>query len=104
RHCQLTQRHLPSFPTRRSSDLIIKWSDSPLWDEWTKLYTDLSVPKEKREQLADEFYKEHEAEMLEGTEVLWPSCWPYLSLMKIRSEEHTSELQSRENLVCRLLL
>src|SRR5690606_40377707 len=25
-------------------------------------------------------------------------CW------KIRSEEHTSELQSRENLVCRLLL
>src|SRR5690606_36230543 len=24
--------------------------------------------------------------------------------MKIRSEEHTSELQSRENLVCRLLL
>src|SRR5690606_42018184 len=26
-------------------------------------------------------------------------CW-----FKIRSEEHTSELQSRENLVCRLLL
>src|SRR5690606_41137958 len=25
-------------------------------------------------------------------------------LLKIRSEEHTSELQSRENLVCRLLL
>src|SRR6266700_6327295 len=27
----------------------------------------------------------------------WPSC-------RSRSEEHTSELQSRENLVCRLLL
>src|SRR5690606_41625568 len=26
------------------------------------------------------------------------------SPMKVRSEEHTSELQSRENLVCRLLL
>src|SRR5690606_40785844 len=25
-------------------------------------------------------------------------------VMKLRSEEHTSELQSRENLVCRLLL
>src|SRR5436309_7959106 len=25
-------------------------------------------------------------------------------LVKVRSEEHTSELQSRENLVCRLLL
>src|SRR5690606_39654763 len=28
----------------------------------------------------------------------------YGSLAKTRSEEHTSELQSRENLVCRLLL
>src|SRR5690606_40934914 len=27
-----------------------------------------------------------------------------LSLVQMRSEEHTSELQSRENLVCRLLL
>src|SRR5690606_42082913 len=27
-----------------------------------------------------------------------------LALLKNRSEEHTSELQSRENLVCRLLL
>src|SRR5690606_41503027 len=30
-----------------------------------------------------------------------PSIWP---LVAARSEEHTSELQSRENLVCRLLL
>src|SRR5207302_4664203 len=31
--------------------------------------------------------------------------YPYASLYeKMRSEEHTSELQSRENLVCRLLL
>src|SRR5690606_39803050 len=28
----------------------------------------------------------------------------YVSPLKARSEEHTSELQSRENLVCRLLL
>src|SRR5690606_17063788 len=28
----------------------------------------------------------------------------YLSAVRARSEEHTSELQSRENLVCRLLL
>src|SRR5690606_40461394 len=27
-----------------------------------------------------------------------------LNLIRLRSEEHTSELQSRENLVCRLLL
>src|SRR5215475_15652408 len=29
---------------------------------------------------------------------------PYRLVRAIRSEEHTSELQSRENLVCRLLL
>src|SRR5690606_41956622 len=28
----------------------------------------------------------------------------YLGMLCLRSEEHTSELQSRENLVCRLLL
>src|SRR6266511_704063 len=28
----------------------------------------------------------------------------YLPIIAVRSEEHTSELQSRENLVCRLLL
>src|SRR5206468_10531149 len=31
------------------------------------------------------------------------SCWT-MSLGEIRSEEHTSELQSRSDLVCRLLL
>src|SRR5436309_15986170 len=31
-------------------------------------------------------------------------CWLQIYYMKYRSEEHTSELQSRENLVCRLLL
>src|SRR5271165_6628132 len=32
---------------------------------------------------------------------MWPACKPLTG--HIRSEEHTSELQSRENLVCRLL-
>src|SRR5690606_40215896 len=32
----------------------------------------------------------------------WTNNWP--SFWVTRSEEHTSELQSRENLVCRLLL
>src|SRR3989442_7477235 len=30
--------------------------------------------------------------------------WAYYSINKARSEEHTSELQSRPHLVCRLLL
>src|SRR5690606_41015910 len=32
------------------------------------------------------------------------ACHDLSALMHARSEEHTSELQSRENLVCRLLL
>src|SRR5690606_42103871 len=36
---------------------------------------------------------------------LWPALWWLVALVAgTRSEEHTSELQSRENLVCRLLL
>src|SRR5699024_11308700 len=34
----------------------------------------------------------------------WTSCARYISLAMVRSEEHTSELQSRFDLVCRLLL
>src|SRR5258706_5154282 len=32
------------------------------------------------------------------------SGWPARSALRVRSEEHTSELQSLTNLVCRLLL
>src|SRR5439155_10810100 len=46
---------------------------------------------------------------LRKTAVAAHSCWPKLSSgeavrSKKRSEEHTSELQSRGHLVCRLLL
>src|SRR6266496_5125736 len=36
----------------------------------------------------------------------WPPGWPWSSVRRksCRSEEHTSELQSRRDLVCRLLL
>src|SRR5690606_40972841 len=34
---------------------------------------------------------------------MWSRYWA-MTVSKVRSEEHTSELQSRENLVCRLLL
>src|SRR5690606_40618446 len=38
---------------------------------------------------------------IKNNETIWISATAFLG---IRSEEHTSELQSRENLVCRLLL
>src|SRR5690606_41547471 len=73
------QRTLLSFPTRRSSDLSgCLVSETPLLDASNATAT----------PLAEGVY-EACADPKEGEE---------------RSEEHTSELQSRENLVCRLLL
>src|SRR5690606_40922118 len=43
---------------------------------------------------------DHYRELFAGKESLQYGQW----YMNSRSEEHTSELQSRENLVCRLLL
>src|SRR3712207_8668195 len=42
---------------------------------------------------------------LESLRLFWKDAMPLLSTQKfMRSEEHTSELQSRQYLVCRLLL
>lgn len=58
---------------------IIKWSTSPLWDEWERILVNLGNTNAITD--AEVFYKEHEAEMLEGTEVLWPEKEPYYNLM-----------------------
>src|SRR3989442_12050788 len=39
-----------------------------------------------------------------NTQELYPASNLFLQKMRTRSEEHTSELQSRPHLVCRLLL
>src|SRR5690606_39324437 len=43
-------------------------------------------------------------DMAVGSTINWSPQVPELNLFSLRSEEHTSELQSRENIVCRLLL
>src|SRR5690606_41391231 len=92
-------RHPHSFPTRRSSDL-------------------------NRARLRPHLTPEYAAYLLHtqmlGLFIDWlaaPERWPLAEMAPTlvetaffglladnRSEEHTSELQSRENLVCRLLL
>src|SRR5690606_41860665 len=42
--------------------------------------------------------------LAENEDFLKPRSFSLIGAIKSRSEEHTSELQSRENLVCRLLL
>src|SRR5690606_39879549 len=82
--CHSDHRELHSFPTRRSSDLtFVRWQ--PL-----SIRAGKCMPEPSMRQR------------------LWGSKSRSVSrsLMRWcgRSEEHTSELQSRENLVCRLLL
>src|SRR5205809_1878315 len=69
-------RYLHSFPTRRSSDLI-------------------------------DFLEALQERGVEVPVILmtgYSTCDTVIKAMNLRSEEHTSELQSRLHLVCRLLL
>lgn len=65
---------------------VVEWSTSELWDVWRKIYTDLSIEQKERLSRSNEFYAEHEKEMLAGAEVLWPDYWPYLRLMQIYTD------------------
>src|SRR5690625_7597479 len=75
--CAALFSRLP-FPTRRSSDLTI----STIRDATT--YSIGSIYEQSKKDLS-------------------PHKWSQIFLL-LRSEEHTSELQSRGQLVCRLLL
>src|SRR5690606_41583355 len=90
-----------SFPTRRSSDL----KNPKLSDRWHITYRNAEVAIKLRLGLTS--FK-HVGVFPEQA-----VNWDYISGVikafrtprpKVRSEEHTSELQSGENLVCRLLL
>src|SRR5690606_41979396 len=92
-------RDLHSFPTRRSSDLfrplgrrggmLVGLAIAGLVSNYVLYLMGLNL-------------------LSPGTTQLVIQIAPFLllisSLFVFRSEEHTSELQSRENLVCRLLL
>src|SRR5699024_12675575 len=78
-----THRHLHSFPTRRSSDL----------SSWVTVIFNLLQTCSKcwRTFISSSENAKRVTPLLEED-------------IKVRSEEHTSELQSRFDLVCRLLL
>src|SRR5690606_41049297 len=88
-YCYGDHRDLHSFPTRRSSDLAARMISGPIAQSWSsagragRISRSRLLPRVARPRL----------ELLED-----------LLPRQLRSEEHTSELQSRENLVCRLLL
>src|SRR5690606_40424899 len=95
---------LLSFPTRRSSDLASTGFNHLLGHQVgrfcvTKACVDVGNDRYnvgfEVVDLADQFF-------LCGSVALG-ACCVQVTEQVVRSEEHTSELQSRENLVCRLL-
>src|SRR5207253_3562859 len=96
-------RPLPSFPTRRSSDLKA--------ETWRRLTAE-ALPNWLQRALLVGFY--HPSQLaLTGPYVpayfdaigrVWATHDNQNAQEFVRSEEHTSELQSRGHLVCRLLL
>src|SRR5699024_12726783 len=87
-YCDVHHPDLHSFPTRRSSDLGDKLIVEP-----RGRITQTSPP-----------CRRHRSERLSSLPELVPFVTGEGARKADRSEEHTSELQSRFDLVCRLLL
>src|SRR5262249_61822436 len=92
---------LPSFPTRRSSDLSTRVASSSIVGACAPYISRnaCSSPATSR--------RDHSRSGdLSGALIPFPAACPMGGIWRrqVRSEEHTSELQSLTNLVCRLLL
>src|SRR5690606_41671447 len=86
---------LHSFPTRRSSDLIfVALVEFEPEAASTPLFSHRGIPRFGVNDFSPHTMQRTIAGM----------CGAQAFFNRNRSEEHTSELQSRENLVCRLLL
>src|SRR5262249_61431790 len=98
-HSRACHPHPPSFPTRRSSDLLPPRS-LPEWPHLRKIrkIQPQHLPASPCELLAVRICRGF-AVGSPDRKKLAGRGWQML-----RSEEHTSELQSLTNLVCRLLL
>src|SRR5207244_13444608 len=96
-HC-----HLPSFPTRRSSDLVLGFAENSiqLVPDGT-LILHIVIILVMVYVLNATLYKPIN-QILESREKR--TRGRLTEAQEIRSEEHTSELQSPDHLVCRLLL
>src|SRR5690606_41798037 len=93
-----------SFPTRRSSDLP---TSLPLhhWSINLNRLLPIMNPNDRDNslQILQSCHGQYNHALNESRSwsLLYLS-WSYEPAQSMRSEEHTSELQSRENLVCRL--
>src|SRR5690606_41362513 len=97
-------RHLPSFPTRRSSDLRCKAEGGG-----KRLAADVAGRRARRSRSSVRPCQSRTRMERPFQEIGWNTAMATVERLAaigdstawVRSEEHTSELQSRENLVCR---
>src|SRR5205807_10597475 len=97
-------RALPSFPTRRSSDLLHYGVGARLADNFV-LRAGAAGAADGTDELPvvdDRDATARGADVVEGEQIMQVTF--LYAILEDRSEEHTSELQSPCNLVCRLLL
>jgi len=80
----------------RKFKAVLRFSKSSLWEQWENIFVDISIGKEAAEVAADQFFEAHAAEMLEGTEVLWPEVEDYYYLMKMRISDGPSYFDSEK--------
>src|SRR5690606_40732895 len=92
-------RALHASPTRRSSDLKLSATLGCSIEQAAQLQRQMRAAM----PLASRFMGKVK-QIAEDHGVALTVSGRVLPIPKFRSEEHTSELQSRENLVCRLLL
>src|SRR5690606_41245348 len=102
--CRCYQRYRASFPTRRSSDLNeadwITFETTVSTDGDQIAIAPCYLQKQWQENGRNYFHYKMDQKMLNF--YAFNSARYVVKREKWRSEEHTSELQSRENLVCRL--
>src|SRR5690606_40011226 len=96
--------HLHPFPTRRSSDLIPSFCT---WATNTSISFSRSAASTPIFAIPYMINNPPSSRSNGKAETAKAFCWlstnSLVNREELRSEEHTSELQSRENLVCRLL-
>ena len=80
----------------RKFKAVIRWSPSKRWEEWERIFADISIGKEQAEAAADNYFDAHRGEMLAGTEVLWPEMEPYYYLMKMRVSDGPAYFDSEK--------
>src|SRR5690606_41213188 len=102
--CDGHRRTRPSFPTRRSSDLAHRVQAAP---EPPPAFASVHEEARRLAQRWPGAVVEDKGAALglhwRGAPAAGDALRDFADAALPRSEEHTSELQSRENLVCRLL-